>query len=224
MSSLNCSKWAVWSGSAIGPDTVFFVFFSKWKLLIIFLFPDRNICCGYTLEALLWPGWSESVLGVHVRMYIFSGCGSVFFIKTYVLGTHKKCLKNICIVGTNLLAMLNKLRCHAHFLFSANQITWSRLLIQIPLLDDKQCRSRSVGFFRSQLIWIYTVCKGRVYLDSAILMSPTASGASLFSWETKGIWQTVQIQIRYHRIQHLIRVYTVCIRYRNFVKHSNNKN
>ena len=25
------------------------------------------------------------------------------------------------------------------------------------------CRSRSVGFFRSQLIWIYTVCKGRAY-------------------------------------------------------------
>ena len=27
-------------------------------------------------------------------------------------------------------------------------------------------RSRSVGFFRSQLIWIYTVCKGRVYPGS----------------------------------------------------------
>ena len=27
--------------------------------------------------------------------------------------------------------MLNKLRCHAHFHFSASQITWSRLLIQI---------------------------------------------------------------------------------------------
>ena len=28
-------------------------------------------------------------------------------------------------------------------------------------------RSRSVGFFRSQLIWIYTVCKGRTYPGSA---------------------------------------------------------
>ena len=27
------------------------------------------------------------------------------------------------------------------------------------ILNDKQCKSRSVGFFRSQLIWIYTVCK-----------------------------------------------------------------
>ena len=65
------------------------------------------------------------------------------------------------------LVMLNKLRCHAHFWFSANQITWSRLLIQIHIPDDKQCRFRSVGFFRSQLIWIYTVYEGRVYLGSA---------------------------------------------------------
>ena len=65
------------------------------------------------------------------------------------------------------LVMLNKLRCHAHFQFSANQITRSRLLILIPILNDKQCRSRSVGFFRSQLILIYTVCKDRVYPGSA---------------------------------------------------------
>ena len=58
------------------------------------------------------------------------------------------------------LAMLNKLRCHAHFLFSANQITSSRLLLQIHILNDKQCRSRSVGFL-NQLMWIYTVCKVR---------------------------------------------------------------
>ena len=69
--------------------------------------------------------------------------------------------------GMLTLVMLNKLNCHAHFQFSANQITWSKLLIQIHLLNGKQCRSRSVGFFRSQMIWIYTVCKGRVYLGSA---------------------------------------------------------
>ena len=65
------------------------------------------------------------------------------------------------------LVMLNKLRCHAHFQFSANQIIWSSLLIQIQILNGKQCRSRSVGFFRNQLIWIYTVCKDRVYPGSA---------------------------------------------------------
>ena len=63
--------------------------------------------------------------------------------------------------------MLNKLRCYAHFQFSANKIAWSRLLIQIHILNDKQCRSRSVGFWRSQLIWIYTVYKDRVYPGSA---------------------------------------------------------
>ena len=42
-----------------------------------------------------------------------------------------------------------------------------QLLIQIQILNGKQCRSRSVGFFRSQLIWIYTICKGRTYLGSA---------------------------------------------------------
>ena len=56
------------------------------------------------------------------------------------------------------LVMLNKLRCHAHFWFPANQITWSWFLLEIHIFNDKQCRSRSVGFFRSQLIWIYTVC------------------------------------------------------------------
>ena len=65
------------------------------------------------------------------------------------------------------LVMLNKLRRHAHFQFSASQITWSRLLTQIHILNDKQCRSRSVGFWRSQLIWIYTVCKGRACPGSA---------------------------------------------------------
>ena len=65
--------------------------------------------------------------------------------------------------------MLNKLSCHAHFWFSANQITWSRLFIQSQKLTVRQYRTRSVGFFRSQLIWIYTVCKGRAYLGSARL-------------------------------------------------------
>ena len=47
------------------------------------------------------------------------------------------------------LVMLNKLRCHAHFQFPANQITWFRLLILIHTLNDKQCRFRSVGFLEA---------------------------------------------------------------------------
>ena len=63
--------------------------------------------------------------------------------------------------------MLNKLRCHTHLQILADQIAWSSLLIQIHMLNVKQCRSRSVGFWRSQLIWIYTVCKYRAYPVSA---------------------------------------------------------
>ena len=47
------------------------------------------------------------------------------------------------------LVMLNKLRCHAHSKFSANQITWSRFFIWINIRNDKQCRSRSVGFLEA---------------------------------------------------------------------------
>ena len=53
----------------------------------------------------------------------------------------------ICTCNLTLV-LLNKLRCHTLFKFSANQITWSRLLIQIHILNGKQCRSRSVGFFK----------------------------------------------------------------------------
>ena len=64
------------------------------------------------------------------------------------------------------LVMLNILRCRTHFVFSANQIIWSGLLLYIHILNGKRCRFRSVGFFRSQLIWIYTDCKGRIYPGS----------------------------------------------------------
>ena len=69
--------------------------------------------------------------------------------------------------------MLNK-TCHIHLYFSARPLIFFsqsdyliQMLIQIHILNDKQCRSWSVGFFRSQLIWIYTVCKDRAYPGSA---------------------------------------------------------
>ena len=76
-------------------------------------------------------------------------------------------LLDVAHISVLTLVMLIKLRCHSHFQFSANQITWCRLLIQIHILNGKLCRSRSVGFFRSQLIWICTVCKGMAYTGSA---------------------------------------------------------
>ena len=49
------------------------------------------------------------------------------------------------------------------------------------MLNDKQCRSRSVGFFRSQLIWICTVCKERAYPGSAGLGLKTGYWATIYS-------------------------------------------
>ena len=70
-------------------------------------------------------------------------------------------------MGCLTLALLNKLRCHSHFKLPANQIPWSGFWTEIHIFNDKQCGSRSVGFSRSQLIWIYTVCKGWIYPGSA---------------------------------------------------------
>ena len=70
-------------------------------------------------------------------------------------------------------------------LFSANQIIWSRLLIQIQILNGKQCRFRSVCFFRSQLIWTYTVCKGRTYPGSA---GQGLSYQKIFLGNQKWVW------------------------------------
>ena len=50
-------------------------------------------------------------------------------------------------------------------IFVVGDFTLVLLNPDIPCLC-KQCRSTSV-FWRSQLIWIYTVCKGRVYPGSA---------------------------------------------------------
>ena len=59
------------------------------------------------------------------------------------------------------LILLNNLFSHTHFWLSTNQITSYKIFVQIHKLNGKQCRSWSDGFFRSHLIWIYTVCKGR---------------------------------------------------------------
>ena len=90
-------------------------------------------------------------------------------------------------MSTLTLVLLNKLRCNAHFWFSKNPIAWSELLLKIHIINGKQCRSRSVGFFRSQLIWIYTVCKGRVYPGSA-WQGLTASFRTIWSKLNELCW------------------------------------
>ena len=110
-----------------------------------------------------------NLLILHVQRHFYASCSPN--VRTYFLWKKKKKKRKTTtcplLVLQLTLVLLNKLRCHAHFQFSAYQITWSGLLIQIHILNDKQCRSRLVGFFRSQLIWIYTVCKDWVYPGSA---------------------------------------------------------
>ena len=58
------------------------------------------------------------------------------------------------------LLMLYKLRCHAHFQFPAYQITWSGFSIEIHIFNDNNADPDQRPF-RSQLIWIYTICWNR---------------------------------------------------------------
>ena len=53
------------------------------------------------------------------------------------------------------------------------------LLIWICLVNDKQCRSRSAGFRRSHLIWIYTVFKIG-YEGLKMLRTRGVKGSGLF--------------------------------------------
>ena len=93
--------------------------------------------------------------------------------------------------------MLNKLRCHTHFWFSANQITWYRLLIKIHILNYKQCRSRSDGFFRNQLFWIYTDYIGRVYPGSAgkFAKLPVFNSKYYFQLSSESVAVTVEVSV-----------------------------
>ena len=98
--------------------------------------------CGFA-------GWSEFSLGTNVIRYIFS-----------VFCCSLACWENISADILTLI-LLNNLISHTHFWLSAKKITQYNVFIQIHKMNDKQCRSWSDGFFRSHLIWIYTVCKGR---------------------------------------------------------------
>ena len=70
--------------------------------------------------------------------------------------------------------------------------------------NDKQCRSRSVGFWRSKLIWIYTVCKDRVYPDSAGLGLKWAATLEMYL----GTWAPSDDSDQPAHSLHLIRIIT----------------
>ena len=62
------------------------------------------------------------------------------------------------------------------------------MLVQIHILINKWCRSSSVGFFRSQLILICRVYKGRAYLGSA---GPRVIWRKLFNQHLLSDWNNV---------------------------------
>ena len=64
------------------------------------------------------------------------------------------------------LILLNNLISHTHFWLSANQNTSSSVSLKFTNWMTK-CRSLLDGF-RSHLIWMYTVCKGGVVVNSRI--------------------------------------------------------
>ena len=104
----------------IGVDKMcFFVFFSIKKVLIIFLFLNENICCGYSLEAhrlgasnkypqhmFLWR-IKKNIYLIHVsllswaRLYLYPI--RVFYSRWHIS------------VDSLTLVLLTKLKCHAHF-------------------------------------------------------------------------------------------------------------
>ena len=101
------------------------------------------------------------------RVVSSSGCHLVHWSQTVwaiLVDGHRRNIpvKSFQNPSTGLtLILLNNLINYIHFWLSANQIISYNVFVQIHKLNDKQCRSWSDGFFRSHLIWIYFVCKGR---------------------------------------------------------------
>ena len=107
------------------------------------------------------------------RVYLFS---EGFWRTRRQTGSQKCCLPfekwqeifQIYQVPLILHILISTGNCQLHILLLKQQIIitypkqWD-ILTLVQLKPDipcicKQCRSRSVGFWRSQLIWIYTVC------------------------------------------------------------------
>ena len=105
-------------------------------------------------------GWSESLLGTHVRRYIFSHC-SLFVVHICIVSDKRVIQMNICLFfcilkfySSDVLMFLWVITIYV----SVEKISTLVLLNPDMSCLCKQCRSRSVGFWRSQLIWISTVC------------------------------------------------------------------
>ena len=111
-------------------------------------------------------------LVTHIHVFVKCGCSIYFFLKsanqicrsTDILKYFRESL-GIRDNESRLYIVLSDycFNCNLSFLFPGSPFPLHLTLVllnpDIPCLC-KQCRSRSVGFWRSQLIWICTVCHG----------------------------------------------------------------
>ena len=96
------------------------------------------------LKWITWMKPAKSIWHKSWKFVVYEGKGKTFLYIMYNAGKGHLChilmpymgnegpdqLVHTCSLYRALtLVMLNKLRCHTHFQFSANQINWSRLLI-----------------------------------------------------------------------------------------------
>ena len=68
------------------------------------------------------------------------------------------------VIRALTLVMLNKLRCQAFFKFSAKQVY---LIQNVDINSHTEWQTVKIQISWSQLIWIFAVCKSRVYPGSA---------------------------------------------------------
>ena len=132
------------------------------KVLIVFLFLDKNIYCGYLSEALLMNTdnicFCEEIRKIIVFLFLNENiyCGYSSEVPRWgasneypqhMFSSRNK--KNIIQITLAYVAIWLK------------QVTRIVSFVNPSLAEhdkcSKQCRSRSVGFWRSQLIWICTV-------------------------------------------------------------------
>ena len=118
---------------------------------------------NFLASQILFPVYSF----IHLPFISLTKCW--VFLKVFYL---------ILLYSILTLVLLNKLSLPHPFLTVNQSDNWMLFVISIHKLNEKQCRSWSDGFFRSHLIWIYTVFKGNAYPGSA------GQGLSLFfmSW------------------------------------------
>ena len=104
-----------------------------------------------------------------------------------------------CIKRTGLhltLVMLNKLRCHAYFQFSAYQITRSRLLIYNHTLNDKTVQIQITWLLQKPTDLDLHCLKGKVYPGSAGQVLKIYSGP-IYSWKVDES-KAVQMHAKMH--------------------------